>query len=179
MTGKTYLVTGGSRRIGLEYVRQLSSNPQNKVIATARDPTNATKLQKLVDVQNNVYAIPLEISSQESIKNLEAHLQGISKDGIDVLIQNAAISKSVYKALDAPEDVYIEHYRINVLSPILLTKALYKYLKLKDTRQLIYISSLAGSITAAFEMSSSAYGQSKAALNYTVKELSWELSSEG
>lgn len=65
------------------------------------------------------------------------------------------------------------------MGPILLTSALYKYLKLKDTKHLIYVSSLSGSITGYIPLSSSAYGQSKAGLNYFVKEVANELEGEG
>jgi NAD(P)-dependent dehydrogenase (short-subunit alcohol dehydrogenase family) len=48
----------------------------------------------------------------------------------------------------------------------------------RDTRQMVFLSTIAASIGAFPGLSISAYGQSKAALNYTMKELSVELANE-
>lgn len=179
MSGKVYFISGGNRGIGYEFVKQLSSNPENTIIASTRDASNSPELQKLADSNANVKIVKLDVSDSESIEGLDQQLKTIAKDGIDILISNAGIAKSFYPAIETERSVYEDHYRTNVLGPIYLTKALYPYLKLKDTKQLVYISSLSGSIGGMIPLSSSAYGQSKAALNYTVKELSLELGPEG
>ena len=37
-TTKTWLITGASRGVGLEYARQLLNDPHNRVVAGAREP---------------------------------------------------------------------------------------------------------------------------------------------
>ena len=106
-------------------------------------------------------------------------MKDVAKDGIDVLISNAGIAQTITPAIDTEQEVYEHHYRTNSLGPIFLTKALYPYLKLKETKHLIYVSSIAGSIGGFVEFTTSAYGQSKDALNYSVKEISFELGAEG
>lgn len=54
-----------------------------------------------------------------------------------------------------------------------------KYLLERKTRQVIFISSIVGSLSSFFPVSIGAYGQSKAALNHTVLTLSNELKNEG
>lgn len=179
MSGRVYFVSGGNRGIGFQFVKLLSSNPENTVIASARDPAKATELQALADSQKNVKIVKLDVSDKASVDALDAQLEDVAKDGIDVLIANAGISQSVLPAIDTAEEVYLRHYRTNVLGPIFLTKALYPYLKLKETKHLTYVSSLAGSIGGFIPFTSSAYGQSKAALNYSIKEISFELGAEG
>ena len=178
MSGKVYFISGGNRGIGFEFVKHLSSNPENTVIASARDPSNATELQALVNNQGNVKVVELDVSEKASIESLDSQLKKIAKNGIDVLISNAGIAQSFETAINTDQETYEKHYRTNVLGSIFLTKAVYPYLKLKETRHLIYISSIAGSIGAQIPFTSSAYGQSKAALNYSVEEISFELGPE-
>lgn len=179
MSGKVYFVSGGNRGIGFQFVKQLSSSSENTVIASARDPAKAAELQALADAQKNVKIVKLDVSDKASIDALDAQLKDVAKDGIDVLISNAGIAQSIAPAIECEQEVYEHHYRTNTLGPIFLTKALYPYLKLKETKHLIYVSSVVGSIGGFVEFTTSAYGQSKAALNYSVKEISFELGTEG
>lgn len=50
---------------------------------------------------------------------------------------------------------------------------------MKKTGKIFFISSVRGSLNGFFPASLSAYGQSRAALNYSMKELSFELKEEG
>ena len=178
MTGKVYFISGGNRGVGYEFVKQLSSNPENTVLASARDVSKATELQKLADTQGNVKIVTLDVGDKASIDALDSQVKSVAKDGIDVMISNAGIAESLALAIDTSQQVYEKHYRINTLGPIFLTKVLYPYLKQRETRHLIYISSIAASIGAQLPFTTNAYGQSKAALNYSVKEISFELGSE-
>ncbi|KAK6453669.1 uncharacterized protein RJT20DRAFT_148381 [Scheffersomyces xylosifermentans] len=71
-----------------------------------------------------------------------------------------------------------EHFYTNTLGPILVYQKLHKLLLKRTTRKVIFTSTIAASITSFFPTSTSAYGQSKAALNYSVKELSFELKAD-
>jgi len=62
----TYVVTGASRGLGLEFVNQLAAKG-NTVIACARNPGSAAGLQKLVD-NKHVFAVKMDTTSLESIK---------------------------------------------------------------------------------------------------------------
>lgn len=179
MSGKVYFISGANRGIGFQLTKQLSEDPSNTVIGSARDISKANELQALVDSNKNVHIVSLDVSDLSSIEKLDSQLKDIAKDGIDVLFSNAGISRSTKPAIKTDIEVYESHLKTNTLGPIFLTRALYKYFKLKDTKHLIYISSIAGSISSQINISTSAYGLSKAALNYFTKELSLELESEG
>ncbi|ABN67415.1 Predicted short chain-type dehydrogenase [Scheffersomyces stipitis CBS 6054] len=177
MSSLTYFVTGGNRGIGFELVKQ-AADAGHKVIATARDVAKATELQKLADSNKNVKIVTLDVADVKSIEALDAQLAAVT-DGIDVAILNAGISDAYYKVVDAPRQVWIDHYLVNSLGPVLVFQKLYKYLQKRETKKVVFISTLVGSITDFIPVSVSAYGQSKAALNYSVKELSFELKPEG
>ena len=83
--GKNVLITGASRGLGLEVVRQLLRNPgkvksmsPSIVIATCRDPDNATELQALAaEEQNRLYIKKFDVT------NFESYV-GFMKDQVEV-----------------------------------------------------------------------------------------------
>ena len=179
MTNETvYFITGGNRGIGFNLVKQISERKNSVVITTARKPEDAAELNELVKTNSNVYVVKLDVTSKQS--NLEAAAE-VAKlvDGIDVFISNAAIADSFKTVLDTDEEVWTSHWKTNVLGNIFLYQAFYPLVANGNKKQIIFVSSAAASMGGFFEMSTSAYGQSKAALNYTTKEISFELRDQG
>ncbi|KAK6456866.1 uncharacterized protein RJT20DRAFT_144881 [Scheffersomyces xylosifermentans] len=158
--GKTYFIIGANRGIGFNLAKSYSEeNPHNVVLATARNVECATELQNLAKQNKNVFIVQLDIADSNSIDKLDAQISTLT-DGIDVFISNAGVANAYTTVFDAPK------------------KKIYKFLLKRETRKVIFISTAGASITGFFPVSSSAYGQSKAALNYSVKELSFELEPE-
>ena len=179
MTNETvYFITGGNRGIGFNLVKQISERKNSVVVTTARKPEYATELNELVKTNSNIHVVKLDITSKQS--NLEAARE-VAKlvSGIDVFISNAAIADSYKTVLDTDEEVWTSHWKTNVLGSIFLYQAFYPLVAKGNKKQIIFISSPVGSIGAFLEISNSAYGQSKAALNYTTKEISFELRDQG
>ncbi|CAH2352202.1 uncharacterized oxidoreductase [[Candida] railenensis] len=175
---EVYFITGANRGIGYAVVEELSKRSNVKIIATVRSIEKAENLISLKNKTGNVELVTLDVSSEESVDALDEQLQKVAPDGIDVYISNAAYVDCLYTVKDAPRRIWIDHYKTNVLGPILVYQVLYPYLVKKETRKIIFISSSSGSMGSYFPLSTSAYGQSKAALNYTGKELSSELQAE-
>lgn len=179
MSAKTYFISGANRGIGFEVVKRiLETAPESTIIASTRDPSRSKDLEALSSSNPKVHIVKLDTSSLESIANVAAQVTKITKT-IDVVIFNAAIADSYKPILDTEPENFLAHYTTNVLGPIQLTKALYPFVKNSEHKQLIYISSIVGSLSGFFPVSTGAYGQSKAALNHTVLTLSEELKDEG
>lgn len=174
----TYFVTGGNRGIGYEFVKQFSeADLSNVIITSVRDLSKATTLTELASKYRNILIITLDLNDSNSIEYLTSKIADIT-DGIDVFISNAAIADAYYKVVDAPKQVWLDHYVTNTLGPILVFQKVYPFMLKRQTRKVAFISSVVGSLTSFMDTSSSAYAQSKAALNFTMKALSIELSSE-
>lgn len=62
----TYVVTGASRGLGLEFVRQIAAQGHT-VFALARNPEASERLQALVD-SKKVFSVKLDATSEQSIK---------------------------------------------------------------------------------------------------------------
>lgn len=143
----TIFISGGSRGIGFQLVKQYASIEGNHVITTTRSIPKSAELTRLAEELGDITVLELEASSEESISALEEALPNTISDGIDLFIANAAICDAFYTILDAPRKVYEDHYNVNVLATIAVTKILYPYLLKKKTRKIIFISSAAGQIT--------------------------------
>lgn len=63
---QTYIVTGASRGIGLEFVEQLAARG-DIVFACARNPDSSKGLQALID-NEKVFGIQLDATCDQSIK---------------------------------------------------------------------------------------------------------------
>lgn len=66
----TYLITGSSRGIGLAFTTKiLASSSENRVIATARNPSEAEGLQALLKANpGRLDLVALDVSNPESVK---------------------------------------------------------------------------------------------------------------
>ncbi|CUM49356.1 uncharacterized protein AC631_05227 [Debaryomyces fabryi] len=174
----TFFISGGNKGIGFALVKNLSDNESNIVIASARNPEAATELKSLAEMKKNVHVVKLDVSSKEStIKAATEVSKLIGK--IDVLIANAGFADSFGSVLETKEEAWVQHWQTNVLGSVFLYQAFYGLVERGDKKQIVFISSALGSIGGYIGLSVSAYGQSKAALNYTVKEISVELGDKG
>lgn len=177
--GLTYFITGATRGIGLEFVKQLSEDKENKVIGSARSFEKAGKLKELADLRKNVWIVELVVGDSNSTDKLGEQLAKIDS-GIDVFIHNAGIllDGSMDITLNIGAEVWLEHYRVNVVGAIEVYQQVYPLLVKRDTRKIGFLSSIAGSFSEFLGIPLGAYGQSKAALNYSIKHIACEAESE-
>ncbi len=167
--GPVVVVTGANRGIGLEFTRQLQASGAT-VIATARKPEKARDLHKL-----GVEVIKLDVTVPEDIIGL---VDVIGDRHIDMLINNAGIMGKGGEQIGKMNFDRVEQLlAVNTIGPMRVTQALLPALMRGQTRRIINISSVLGSIE---RNGGGYYGyrESKAALNRFTKTISNELRSE-
>lgn len=170
------LITGASRGIGLEFVRQYAQEGAD-IIATCRDPKTATALNEVARASNGkVRVLPLDAASQESVARLARELED---EPIDIVINNAGISGPRHQSAGAidPEG-WLDTFRTNTIGPALVAQALHKNVKRGQEKKVIAITSMMGS-TADHGGGMYAYRSSKAALNNVMRGLSREWAKDG
>ncbi|KAL1702815.1 hypothetical protein EV121DRAFT_292959 [Schizophyllum commune] len=163
-----YLVSGATRGIGLAFVTLLAERPNTIVFAGARDPANASDLQALAAKHpDNVFLVELKASDVE-IRQKTGRL--------DVVIANAAISKSMDPLVNVLPETMREHYDVNVVGTLVLFQAAYPLMKASPTRKFIVMGAKGGSITNGPEYGIlvGAYCCTKAAVHYMAKKLQFE-----
>ena len=171
--GSTFLITGASRGIGLEFVKQINARG-GKIIAAVRDPAKAER--ELKAAAPSITLVQLDVSDPGSIESLGERIRGRS---VDILINNAGVS-SPAKTLDSLTAAEMARvFQINSFAPILVTKACLANLRAGSRKTVVQITSILASIQNNTGGSTYAYRGSKAALNQLNKSLSNELASAG
>ncbi|SCV01053.1 LAMI_0G09054g1_1 [Lachancea mirantina] len=178
MTKQTVFISGGNRGIGFSLVKAFAQEADTTVFTTARNPDSATELQKLSKSSGNIHIVKLDVNSEESIQAAEAAIAAITKE-IDIFISNSGIADFDGYALNTKRPNWIKHYTTNTLGPILLFQALFPLIEKGKLKKAFFISSEAASFQLELPIPTAAYGQSKAALNYTVRELALDLKKDG
>ncbi|KAG1139216.1 hypothetical protein G6F37_010757 [Rhizopus arrhizus] len=174
-----YVITGASRGIGLEFVRQVSSKG-NTVFACARNPDQSEELRQLTD-NKSVYSVKLDVTCDRSLKEAVQEVSKHATEGIDVLINNAGLTLTKNNVEEAPKDELIKVFETNVTGVTETTKAFLPLLRKRGsdhTKKILNISSSVGSISNTSSTGSAAYRISKSALNMTTKLQALHLAKE-
>ncbi|EIW54614.1 NAD-P-binding protein [Trametes versicolor FP-101664 SS1] len=177
----TWLVSGTSRGIGFEIVKQLLESPNNLVLAGCRTPEKATALHGLKDgAKGTLHVIQLDVANVDSVRAVPKAIAPIlGESGLDHLINNAGMGKED-TPLTLDPDVFIETVWTNTLGPALLTQACISFLDKGKEKKVINISSTLGSVASAHQFDhlgpggAASYSISKAALNMFTYKLKLE-----
>jgi NAD(P)-dependent dehydrogenase (short-subunit alcohol dehydrogenase family) len=145
----TVMIIGASRGIGLELARQYAAAGW-RVHATIRTPAQPGVLGA---IGGEVAIHALDVRSAPQI---EALVQAVATEGIDVLIHNAGVSG---RGMD-PDEVK----RINTETPIRVAQALLPAITRSREKKLVLVTSQLGA-RRGHTGSLGLYGDSKAALN--------------
>jgi NAD(P)-dependent dehydrogenase (short-subunit alcohol dehydrogenase family) len=167
------LVTGASRGIGLEFVRQwLGRGAQ--VMAAARNPDQAADLLTLLDAHpQKLRLLQLDVADGSSIKQLA---NAVGNTMIDLLINNAGILNT--ETLDSLDfGSVLEQLQVNALGPLRVTHALLG--NLRDGAKVVNLTSRMGSIEDNNSGGYYGYRMSKAALNMATRNLAVDLKGRG
>ncbi|GMW07648.1 MAG: short-chain dehydrogenase [Nevskiales bacterium] len=176
------LVTGTSRGLGLEFVRQYAAAGW-EVLACCREPPEAIGLQELSSGRNAVSVHALDITDHSAIDELAARTAGRN---IDLLINNAGIMG----ALPFRENLYRQHFgtidyglwsevfRTNTLGSIKMTESFLRHVAASEQKKIVTISSTTGSITES-RREALAYTTSKTALNKAMTVIAERVRPEG
>ena len=157
----TILITGASKGIGFEMVKQFSIMPNTMVIAVSR---NLSTLTKLVSKNNTHAILPVkaDITSASDHKKIVKLLKSLGLK-IDVLINNAGeIVNKPFEKISQKELHSV--YNTNVYGPFTLIQSLLPFFPKKNKTHIVNISSMGGFQGSSKFAGLTAYSSSKAAL---------------
>jgi len=195
MLARSAFITGCSRGLGLELVRQLAPHTEF-LFATCRNPENATELLELAEENENIKVLPVDVLHHESFGDVAEEVSSIiGGGGLNLLINNAGISPRSTRINYVSADQMNETFAVNTISPLLLTKAFLPLLKEAANNEaeeaeefcinnsvVVNMSSILGSISENTGDHSGGlypYRCSKAGLNMVTRSLSIDLKSFG
>ncbi|WVQ81963.1 hypothetical protein IAT38_004090 [Cryptococcus sp. DSM 104549] len=162
-SSKTVLITGANRGIGLGIAKIYLSKGWT-VIAGVRTPDTFPK------VDGNIIIVKIDSLSLTDAKDAVEELK--TKHNIthlDVVIANAGISESYNDISVVDIAAFEKHFDVNVRGPVVLYQAVYPLLQ--DGATFTVISSYLGSNSVEHWKALGAYGASKTAINYVVRNI--------
>ncbi|MFI5720564.1 SDR family NAD(P)-dependent oxidoreductase [Nocardia sp. NPDC051750] len=172
-TNSTVLITGGNRGLGYETARRLAHLGWT-VWLGARDPRLGADAVAKIRAEHpdaDVRAVPLDVTSDESVRAAHATLAG-SGTGLDVLVNNAGIGTSPKPPAETLPTDFLPVFGVNLLGPVRVTHAFLPLLRKSAAPRLVMVSSGLGSFAITAEpglveatMIDLVYPSSKAALN--------------
>jgi len=140
VSGRTVIVTGASSGIG-EATARAFGRAGDRVVLVAR---RAERLRQLAAELGDCLVVPADLTRREDIARIvEAALARYGT--IDVLVNNAGLGR--YDWLERlPEDEIHTQIEVNLVAPILLTRAVLPVMRAQGRGVIINVGSVAGKI---------------------------------
>ena len=181
MQGRSVVLTGANRGLGLELCRQLVGAGAT-VWASCRNPDAATELSALAPAA----VLACDVGDAASVAAFGAALANRTGK-VDLLINNAGINGLALGAgardrdlLSIDPEVFLGQVRVNAVGPLLVTRALLPLLDAGTDPVILNVSSQLGSMEVGLTMGSDlGYNVSKAALNMVTVRSAAELGGRG
>ncbi|MCW4455385.1 SDR family oxidoreductase [Flavobacterium sp. MXW15] len=182
-TQKIALVTGATRGIGLETVRQLAQAGVHTLLAGRNRDRAVAGALKLQAEGLPVEAIQLDVLDAASIAAAVATVE--QRHGrLDILVNNAGILLDDLQLAPSQQSaqVWRDTFDTNLFAVVEVTRAFLPLLRRSPAGRIVNVSSCLGSLTLHADPSSSiydfklpAYNVSKSALNAWTLHLAYEL----
>lgn len=165
-----WLITGASRGLGREFVRQLRA-AEHRVTATVRREADAEPLRQL-----GARVELLDVTDASAVDGLVAKLDG---EPVDVLLNNAGVMGQSRELATVELEDLTRCFEINAVAPLRIARALLPNLSAGSERLVLQMTSRMGSIEDNTSGGAYAYRASKAALNMLNRSLSLDLAGAG
>jgi NAD(P)-dependent dehydrogenase (short-subunit alcohol dehydrogenase family) len=178
-----YVISGASRGIGLEFVRQLLARGDT-VEAGARAPSEARQLTALArEAGGRLRIHPLDVSDTNSVRSFAA---AVGEAPVDVLINCAGLPGKWNPLVETDFEDMGRTLDVNTVGAMRMSAALLPTLLKGTTRKLVHMSSRMATMADntpvglfGFVGGAYAYRMSKAALNTLMRTMAVDFREQG
>ncbi|KAG8754215.1 hypothetical protein FRC12_011267 [Ceratobasidium sp. 428] len=185
----SYLITGASKGIGLEFVNQLSLVQDTLVFGLVRNLDTSVKLRDLQSQRKNIHIVTADISNVEELSNAAKQVSSVTGGSLDWLINNAGFIEPLnfffsfpeYPAEAMAKDMRAS-YDVNVIGAAQVINAFLPLLRAGKAKKVIALGSGLGDDEFTKQVGlaiNGPYSISKYALNLMMLKYSESLKNEG
>ncbi len=159
LRGRTAILTGASKGLGVYVARALAKEGTNLVLA-ARSVSALEEVRKAVErLGVRAIAVPTDVGDRSALESLVERSRS-EFGAIDILVNNAGIELTLAYHKLKPEEIE-EIVRVNLIAPMHLTWLVLPGMLERGKGHIVNMSSLAGKAGPAYE---EPYGATKAGL---------------
>ena len=172
--GQVVAITGATRGIGYALAEAFAQAGASVAICGTREEAVKETVKKLQAFGGKVFGLRTDISNEA---DCAAFIDGTVRElgGIDVLVNNAGITKDGLTVRMSPDD-WESVIRVNLTGTFLMSKAALKIMFKKRSGSIVNISSVVGQMGNAGQAN---YAASKAGVIGLTKSLAKEFGSRG
>jgi short-subunit dehydrogenase len=174
LKGKTVLITGGSRGLGLVMAREFAREGARLVLC-ARDETELQRAR--TDIESfggEVMTVPCDVTNKQSVTEMIERVNS-RFGGVDVLVNNAGVIQVGPIEVMTPEDFEVA-MQAHFWGPLNTILAVLPSMRAKKSGRIVNISSIGGKVSVPHLVP---YSASKFALVGLSKGLRTELMKDG
>jgi NAD(P)-dependent dehydrogenase (short-subunit alcohol dehydrogenase family) len=170
--GRTALVTGGTRGIGLGIAQELVDRGAN-VVLTARKPDELEAAVAQLDPDGTGRAVAARGSADDEAHQAEAVALAVERFGrLDALVPNAAVNPQYGPLVDADLSAVRKVFEVNVTAVLGWVQQAYRQSMQNSGGSILVVASVGGLRTGS---PIGAYNASKAAVIHLVRQLGAEM----
>ena len=161
LKGKTALVTGAERGIGLEIAKGLAAAGANLIIAGLMEE-EFPKAEAAVRAKGvSCTVLKADISKEEDVLRLAEQAWEIFPNGLDILVNNAGVNK-LAPAEEMPLEVWQKVVGVNLTGTFLMCRTFGNRMLQQGHGNIVNVASMSGLVVNPLPQQQCAYNSSKA-----------------
>jgi len=170
LEGKTALITGGSRGIGLELARALLAEGA-RVMICGRKPENLEAAAAELDGGENLVTVGAHIAQDEQVEAMFQQVEGLW-GRLDILVNNVGMNLMTSTMADTDPALWRKIIDTNLTGTFLCSRAAARLMRRQEGGKIVSVSSVAAHKAAP---AMGVYGVAKAGVEMLTRVLAAEL----